>query len=61
MNPETGVKIIERVCIAIIFVLTVIYLTDYPQIWGPVLGLLSLIYGGGSIIKGAVKYMLRIQ
>jgi len=61
MNPETGVKIIERVCIAIIFVITVIYLTDYPQIWGPVLGLLSLIFGGGSVIKSTVKHILRIQ
>jgi hypothetical protein len=55
MSDATIVKIIEIVVLSIILTITAIFMHDEPQIWGSILGLLSLVIGGGTVIKNALR------
>lgn len=61
MTPEAIVKIVSIITLGVIFAITAIFMPNNPQIWGSVLGLLSLVLGGGSAIKGVTKYVFRID
>jgi hypothetical protein len=51
-NPE---KITAIVCLSVILAITAIFMPDESQIWGSVLGLLSLVLGGGSALKSFLR------
>lgn len=53
---DNTVKVVSIICLSVILAITAIYMPDESQIWGSVLGLLSLVLGGGA----AIKSMLRI-
>ena len=52
---DNAVKITSIVCLSVILVITAIYMPDKSQIWGSVLGLLSLVMGGGSALKSLFR------
>jgi len=55
-----GVKITALCCLTLCLILTLAMGYDAPEIWGSILGLMSLVLGGGSA-KNAVKHVLRID
>ena len=61
MSDDAKVKITAIICLAVILAIVIIYARDEPQIWGSTLGLLSLVIGGGTAGKNAVKHVLRID
>jgi len=52
---DNAVKITSIVCLSVILAITAIYMPDESQIWGSVLGLLSLVMGGGSALKSLFR------
>jgi hypothetical protein len=59
MNSDTA-KIAGYGALAVMFCVALALTPDKPETWGGVLGLFSMVAGGGSAIKGAVKYALRL-
>jgi len=58
---DIGLKITGMCCLAIMFCVSLALGYDDPEIWGSILGLVSLVLGGGSEIKKAIKHILRIS
>ena len=56
-----GVKIMALGCLTVCFCVSLALGYDEPKIWGTILGLFSLIVGGGTAGKNAVKHILRID
>ena len=56
-----GVKITALCCLTLCLILTLAMGYNDPEIWGSILGLMSLVLGGGTAGKNAVKHVLRIQ
>ena len=55
------VKITGLCCLTVCFCVALVLGYDTPQVWGSILGLMSLIVGGGGAAKNAVKHILRID
>ena len=55
MSDDAKVKITAIICLGVILAIVIIFARDEPQIWGSVLALLSLVIGGGSVIKKALR------
>ena len=53
MNDK--VKMTSIICLSIILAVTAILMPDESQIWGAVLGLLSLVLGGGAVVKSMLR------
>ena len=61
MSDDAKVKITAIICLGVILAIVIIFARDEPQIWGSVLALLSLVIGGGTAGKNAIKHVLRID
>ena len=55
MIDDNKVKITVIICLSVILAITAIFMPDESQIWGSVLGLLSLVLGGGTVIKSMLR------
>ena len=55
-----AVKVMALGCLTVCLCVTLALGYDDPEIWGSILGLMSLVLGGGSA-KNAVKHVLRID
>ena len=55
MIDDNKVKITAIICLSVILAITAIFMPDESQIWGSVLGLLSLVLGGGAVIKSMLR------
>ena len=55
MSDDNKVKITAIICLSVILAITAIFMPDESQIWGSVLGLLSLVLGGGAVIKSMLR------
>jgi hypothetical protein len=52
---EYAVKITSIICLSVILAITAIFMPEQSQIWGSVLGLLSLVMGGGAALKSLFR------
>lgn len=52
---DNTVKVISIICLSVILAVTAILMPDESQIWGAVLGLLSLVLGGGAVVKSMLR------
>lgn len=55
-----GTRKVAIICLGLLIAFTLYFLPDSPQIWGTLMGLMSLVLGGGAVIKNTVKHILRI-
>ena len=55
MDSNSIVKVVAIICLSVILAITAIFMPEESQIWGSVLGLLSLVLGGGAALKSLFR------
>ena len=56
---DIALKMMALGCLAVMFCVALVLGYDDPQIWGTILGLFSLVVGGGAAIKNALKGIVK--
>jgi len=56
---DIALKITGLCCLTVMFCVALLLNHDDPQIWGTILGLFSLLVGGGQVILNALKGVTR--
>jgi len=58
MNID-AIKIVGLCCLTVMFCVSLILDYSDPEIWGTILGLFSLLIGGGTVIKNAFRGIIK--